>query len=55
MKRKAALIGSKGEQKPDGAFLREYQRCVLLSLKEEGILSQKELESAIVLLEKQQQ
>lgn len=46
MKWKAELVRLEGDQTVTDAFLRQYCRCVLLALKEEGSLTQTQFRRA---------
>ena len=53
MPREANFLSHQGSQTVGSDFLWEYQRCVLLALREEGILDQEQLEHSLFLLKNQ--
>ena len=55
MPKNAEFFLCQGDSKANEKFLLEYQRCILLALKKEGILDQEQLEECVMRLEKQYQ
>ena len=53
MPKYAEFFMSEGEKKAGRKFLLEYQRCILIALKREGLLSREQLDKCISRLESQ--
>lgn len=53
MPKYAEFFAVEGEKKVSRKFLLEYQRCILIALKREGLLSREQLEECILRLESQ--
>ena len=53
MSKNADFLLCQGDENANEEFLLEYQRCILLALKEEGILDQEQMEECVIRLEKQ--
>jgi hypothetical protein len=53
LKRQAKFLSCQSEAAPDLAFLLEYQRAVLLTLLQEGLLTQEQFDACVRQLEGQ--
>ena len=53
MRKHAEFFAVEGDKKANRKFLLEYQRCILLALKKDGLLNREQLEKCILKLESQ--